>query len=93
MPSRRRRKRYQRETAEATARTPGFCRGWGRGAPIRYRDVAMVRRAIREGWQTPEAVQQRALNDLLDVVVNGRDDWLALRIVWLLMWLDGLQCR
>jgi len=55
--------------------------------------VAMVRRAIREGWQTPEAVQQRTMNDLLAVVENGRDDWLALRIVWLLMWLDGLQCR
>lgn len=93
MPSRRRRKRYRRETAEATARTPGFCRGWGRGAPVGARDVAMVRRAIREGWQTPEAVQQRALNDLMGVVENGRDDCLALRIVWMLMWLDGLQRR
>jgi hypothetical protein len=53
----------------------------------------MVRRAIREGWHTPEATQQRALNDLLHVVENGQDDWLALRIVWLLMWLDQLQCR
>lgn len=93
MPSRRRRKRWRRETAGATAKKPSYCGGWGRGAPIGHRDVAMVRRAIREGWQTPEATQQRALNDLMAVVENGRDDWLALRIVWLLMWLDGLQCR
>ena len=50
MPSRKRRKRHRAETTEATGKTPGYCGGWGRGVPVDRADIAMIRRAIREGW-------------------------------------------
>jgi hypothetical protein len=66
MPSRKARKRYRREVlAEATGKRPGSAGGWGRGVPVDRADIAMIRRAIREGWLVPDSTKSRAIDDLM----------------------------
>jgi hypothetical protein len=89
--SRRKRKRYRSEVTEATARSPGYCRGWARGAPVGARDLALIRKAIAQGWEVPRAVQQRAMSDLLQTLENTEDPYLVIRIARLCLWLDVRQ--
>ncbi len=98
MPSRRMRKRYRLEvestnsTAEATAKTPGFAGGWGRGLPLQGRDLAMIRQAVREDWPTPQPVRDRIVDELMDVFENA-DARLSIRLVRLFIAMDLSQLR
>ena len=89
--SRRKRKRFRSEVTEATARSPGYCRGWARGAPVGARDLALIRKAIVQGWDVPRSVQQRAMSDLLETLENTEDPNLLIRIARLCLWLDDRQ--
>jgi len=63
MPSRRKRKRVRRQ-AEATARSPGTCGGWGNGLPTTLADLVMLRRAINEDWPVPANVRHAIVDEL-----------------------------
>lgn len=73
MSSRRTRKR-ERRYAEATARTPGFCGGWGEGLPTTWSDWQLVRRAVREGWPVPNHVRDAVVQELGDAVLSNLED-------------------
>ena len=88
MPSRKARKRYRREVlAEATGKTPGFAGGWGRGAPVGPEDIALIRQAIREGWQTPMQTKSRAISDLMRFFESAKPRE-AIRIARLFLLMD-----
>jgi hypothetical protein len=70
MPSRRKRKRYQR-MAEATANSLKSCGGWGQGVPTTLFDLVKLRRAIREGWPVPLAVRQAIVEELYGDLVSS----------------------
>ena len=93
MPSRKARKRYRREVlAEATGKTPGFAGGWGRGAPVGPEDIALIRQAIREGWQTPMQTKSRAISDLMRFFESAKPRE-AIRIARLFMAMDEQNIR
>ena len=93
MASRRQRKRKRLEVepstsaGEATAKTPGFAGGWGRGLPRQRGDLAMIRRAVREGWETPQSVKDRVMDELMREF-EAADDRQAIRIVRLFIAID-----
>ena len=66
--SRKKRKRDRRR-AEATASPPAGKGGWGNGLPISLPDLLLVRRAIREGWSTPQQVRDAVVRDVTDVAL------------------------
>lgn len=66
--SRKKRKRDRRR-AEATAPPPAGKGGWGNGLPISLSDLLLVRRAIREGWPTPQPVRDAVVRDVTDVAL------------------------
>lgn len=50
--------------AEATAKSPGSCGGWGKGVPTKRSDLVLLRRAISEDWPVPENVQRTIVAEL-----------------------------
>jgi hypothetical protein len=57
------RKRARRK-AEATAKGPGTCGGWGQGVPTSLSDLVLLRRAVNEGWPVPDDVRQAIVGEL-----------------------------
>ena len=70
MPSRRKRKR-ERQLAEATASNPKRRGGWGEGYPVAPRDLLLVRQAIREVWDIPPDVCDAVVNDVYAVASSA----------------------
>lgn len=70
MPSRRKRKRERRTSAEATASPSEGRGGWGRGLPIKAQDMYLVRRSIRERWQTPVPIRSYVVADITQVALE-----------------------
>ena len=64
MPSRKKRKRYRQRIAEATAKTPRTCGGWGQGVPTTRSDLVLLSHAINEDWPVPENVRLAIVAEL-----------------------------
>ena len=73
MSSRRKRKR-ERRTAEATAKAPGTCAGWGQDTPTTNADLLLIRQAIREDWPVPEDVRRAIIEELFQEVDTDSSD-------------------
>ncbi len=73
MPSRWKRKR-ERRIAEATAKAPGTCGGWGQGTPTTNADLLLVRQAIREDWPVPDDVRRAIIEELFQEVDTDCSD-------------------
>jgi hypothetical protein len=64
MSSRRKRKR-DRQHAEATAVAPRTCGGWGQGVPTSLKDLVWLRRAIKEGWPVRQEIRDAIVDELV----------------------------
>ena len=65
MPSRKKRKRYRQQLAEATAPAPFKTRGgFGEGCEMRRSDWRLVRGAIYRGWPIPDSVRSQIMDRL-----------------------------
>lgn len=78
---RRLRKRYRRQlAAEATAASP-LLGGWGKGSDLRPGDLLLIRKAIREGWDTPQAVRDAIVRDVVMRALDVRRPRLTLAVI------------
>ena len=69
MPSRKKRKRDRRR-AEATATAPVLIGGWGKDSDLRPGDMLLIRKAIREGWNTPQPVRDAIVGEILPAALD-----------------------
>jgi hypothetical protein len=67
----RRERRYRRKMAKAVAQGPECAGGWGKDSPISRSDWLLVRRAIREGWDTPPAVRVEVAARCIEAAESG----------------------
>lgn len=91
MPSRRKRKR-QRRNAEATAKGPGTCRGWGQGAPTSLSDLVLLRRAINENWPVPYNVRLAIVGEL-EAEIESPDVRRVLSVARSFLAMEGANIR
>ncbi|WP_437227995.1 hypothetical protein SH661x_000661 [Planctomicrobium sp. SH661] len=65
--------------------------GWGKGAVVTRSDLQLLKRALRQGWEIPEANRKRIIESLMEAMDsdqhNGR---LALRAAEVVIELDRL---
>ncbi len=76
--------------AKAAANNPGSAGGWGQGSPISRGDLLLVRKAIREGWDVPEATRDQICLRLHELLARDYGDveprtWIAVCRVILAM--------
>lgn len=72
MSSRKKRKRDRRR-AEATAEAPVLRGGWGKGSEIRPRDLLLIHRAVREGWETDPDIGAAIIRDVVVSAMESQE--------------------
>jgi hypothetical protein len=94
MPSRKQRKRYRRDMAEATACGLQSAGGWGGGVPIRRSDLLLIRQAIREGWDVPQKSRDDIVRDVTDILEDPASRPRMLNAaVWAVLAMEGENAR
>ncbi len=70
MPSRKKRKRDRRR-AEATAAVPVLKGDWGAESKRPRGDMLLIRKAIRGGWDVPQAVRDAIVDDVIPAALES----------------------
>jgi len=52
--------------------SPNHAGGWGIGSPIRRSDLALLRKAIREGWDVPKGTRREIMDRLKECLESDR---------------------
>jgi hypothetical protein len=67
--------------SEATAAAPVLRGGWGRGSEVQPSDLLLIRKAVREDWDTPPEVCAAIIKDVVTSVLKSQKPRLTLAAV------------
>ena len=94
MPSRKQRKRYRRQLAEATANCSQMPGGRGAFAPTTRGDLLLLRQAICEGWPVPQIAREAIVGDLMALVNDpATRPRMLIAMAWAFLEMDRANAR